>query len=83
MTLDLAGAGNSLSTADIAKIANGSYTAWGYERIFRRPSPAAEVVSVYNLVKAGIPANIGSAGIPTTSMNVSRGPDGGVVSPLN
>lgn len=84
VTLDLAGAGNTLSTADIAKVSNGSYTAWGYERMFRRPSPAAEVLSVYNTLKGNFTvANVGTAGVSLSVMKVGRGSDGGVVSPLD
>ena len=81
VSLDLAGASNTLSSADIAKIANGSYTAWGYERMFRRPSPSADVVTAYNAIKTSVPALLGTTGIPISSMAVARTSDGGVVAP--
>lgn len=81
VTLDLAGASNTLSTADKAKIANGSYTAWGWERIFRKNSASADVQTAYTAIKAAIPANIGSAGMPTTDLFVARASDGGLVAP--
>ena len=83
VALDLAGAGNTLSDADKLKITNGSYTAWGFERMFRRPSASADVQVAYNAIKAGVPANLGTAGLPISTMTVSRGADGGVVTPIN
>lgn len=83
VTIDLTGAGTTLSTNDINKIANGSYTAWGYERMFRHPSVAAEVLSLYNDLKTNLPSNIGITGIPISTMTVARGSDGGVVAPIN
>jgi hypothetical protein len=81
VTLDLAGSSNSLSTADKAKIANGSYTAWGWERMFRKNSASADVQTAYNEIKGSIAANIGSAGMATSAIFVSRATDGGLVAP--
>ncbi|MEI6175409.1 MAG: hypothetical protein WCS43_00840 [Verrucomicrobiota bacterium] len=84
--LDLLGASGSLSAADKLKIKNGQYTAWGYERMFRNTAVADKVVA-YNALKGAIPANIGTAGLPITTvgaetkMNVSRASDGGTVAP--
>lgn len=74
---------NTLSSADIAKITNGSYTAWGYERMFRTSSVSSDAskLAVYNAIKGAIPANLGTAGVPVSSMNVSRPSDGGLVAP--
>ena len=83
VSLDLAGASNTLSTADMAKIQNGSYTAWGYERMFRHTSPSSSVTSLYNNIKTNLPANLGTAGLAISTMTVSRGSDGGVVAPIN
>jgi hypothetical protein len=81
VTLDLAGASNTLSTADKAKIANGSYTAWSWERMFRKSSASADVVTAYGNIKGAIGAVIGSAGMRTSEISVKRATDGGVVAP--
>jgi hypothetical protein len=81
VTLDLAGASNTLSTADKAKIANGSYTAWGWERMFRKNSASADVVTAYSAIKGVIGANIGTAGMQTSEILVARATDGGLVAP--
>ncbi|MCX8496637.1 MAG: hypothetical protein ORN51_10685 [Akkermansiaceae bacterium] len=83
VSLDLAGTSNALSTADKAKIANGSYTAWGYERMFRKNSASTDVQTAYTGIKTAVPANIGSAGLPITDLAVGRSTDGGNVAPIN
>lgn len=73
-----------MSAADKAKVTNGSYTAWGYERMYRRNDvTSGDIKTVYDNVKAALalPANLGSAGIPLGDMNVSRTVDGGIVAP--
>jgi hypothetical protein len=81
VTLDLAGASNTLSTADKAKVANGSYTAWGWERMFRKNSASTDVQTAYTAIKGAISTNIGSAGMPTSEILVARATDGGLVAP--
>ena len=71
-----------MSAADKAKVTNGEYAAWGYERMYRRNDiTSGDVLTVYNDIKAAIPTNLGSAGIALTDMNVSRPADGGTVAP--
>ena len=83
VTLDLAGTSNSLSAADKAKIVNGAYTAWSWERMFRRTSASAEVVSAYGTIlgEAKKAASIGTAGISSDEFLVGRSTDGGTVAP--
>jgi len=69
-----------MSDNDKAKIANGAYTAWGWERIFRN-SNDANVTALYNNLLANVPANIGTAGMKITDMAVGRSTDGGLVAP--
>lgn len=80
--VDIAAGGTAMSTGDIAKIANGKYTAWGYERMYRRNDiTSGDKLTVDAAVRGAIPANIGAAGVPLTSMNVSRPGDGALVAP--
>lgn len=76
ITPDTAG----LSAPDKAKIAYGQYTAWGNEQFYHR-SLDADQLKVFDAITAGIPANIGSAGMAYSEMHVSRTDDGGVVAP--
>ncbi len=79
---DIATSGSTMSAADKAKVTSGVYTAWGYERMYRRNDiTAGDMKAVYDAIKAAIPANLGSAGIALTDMKVSRPSDGGTVAP--
>lgn len=77
----IASSGTTMAAADLAKVTNGSYTAWGYEQMYRRPSLGTDYVTVYDGIKAEIPTNLGSAGVALTDMKVGREVDGGVVAP--
>ena len=81
--LDSIAAGDdTMSAADLAKVTNGSYTAWSYQQMYRRNDlVSGDAVTVYNGIKASIPANLGAAGIPLGDMAVGRELDGGVVTP--
>jgi hypothetical protein len=83
VSLDLGGTSNAMSATDKAKVVNGSYTAWGWERMFRRNSASTDVRTAYSaiLAEAGTAARIGTAGIATTEFNVGRSTDGGTVAP--
>jgi hypothetical protein len=73
-----------LSDADKGKIYNGSYTGWGYERLYRRnDATSGDIVTVYTDIKNAllVPANLGSAGLVIGDMHVSRSVDGGTVAP--
>ncbi|NQX00863.1 hypothetical protein HQ447_09400, partial [bacterium] len=71
-----------MSAADLAKVTNGSYTAWSYQQMYRRNDiVSGDAVTVYNGIKAAIPANLGAAGIALSSMAAGREFDGGVVAP--
>jgi len=75
------GAAGTLTASDKVKLAKGTYTAWGNERMFRRTTASNDVQNAYTAIKAAIPANIGTAGIALTAMNVTRSADGGTVAP--
>lgn len=78
----IAASGTALSAADKAKVTEGSYTAWSYEQMYRRNDiTSGDIVTVYDGIKASIPANLGAAGIALTDMKVGRPFDGGVVAP--
>ena len=73
----------TMSTADKAKVNNGSYTAWGWERMIRKTSMSTgDKKTAYDAIKAAIPANISTAGMQTTELTgVKRSTDGGLVAP--
>jgi hypothetical protein len=78
----IAASGSTLTAADKAKVTNGAYTAWGYQQMYARNGAyTGNTKSVYDGIKASIPANIGTAGIPVADMAVGREEDGGVVAP--
>ncbi len=70
-------------TNDYTPVINGQYTCWGYEHIFTRPSPPANITTFYNALSAALATNIytSSYSIPLALMKVSRSATGGVVSP--
>jgi hypothetical protein len=73
---------NPLSAADIAKIQNGSYTAWSFERFYRLSDAKTTVDerTLFNTVFGNIGANIGSSGLSMTQMTgVDRATDGATV----
>lgn len=77
---DIAAAGSSMSAADKAKVTLGQYTAWGYENMYRRNDiTSGDALTVYNLLKAAIPDNLGTAGIKKSDMVAGRETDGGTV----
>lgn len=78
----IAASGSSMSVADKAKVTNGSYTAWGYENMYRRSTiTSGDKLAVYDGIKAAIPSNLGSAGVALIDMAVGRETDGGTVAP--
>lgn len=79
---DIAASGTAMSANDKAKVTNGSYTAWGYENMYRRNDiTTGDAKTVYDGIKAFIPTNLGAAGIALTDMAVGREVDGGTVAP--
>jgi hypothetical protein len=73
---------NPLSAADKAKIQNGSYTAWTFERFYRLSDAktTADERTFFNAVFGNIGANIGSAGLSMAEMaGVDRSTDGATV----
>ena len=67
-------------TADDAKIQEGLYTNWGYQHLLNATIDADQTAARDALITA-IDANVGSAGLASSSMNVFRQEDGGIVSP--
>jgi hypothetical protein len=71
-----------LSAADKAKIQNGTYTAWTFERFYRLGNAKTTVDerTFFSTVFGNISANIGSAGLTMTEMTgVDRATDGATV----
>jgi hypothetical protein len=84
---DFAAPGNrtfsALSSADKAKVTEGAYTAWGYQQMYARQGTyTGNTKFVYDGIKASIPANIGTAGIPVSDMKAGRPDDGATVQPF-
>jgi len=71
-----------MSSNDKAKVVNGLYTAWGYERMYcKNDSYTGDIKTVFDYIKAEVPTHLASAGLALTDMAVSRPSDGGTVAP--
>lgn len=69
-----------LSAGDQDKIARGQYTAWGNQQMYRRASGlSTDELAVEGSIRTNVPANIGVTGIPSSTMQVTRNVDGGVI----
>ena len=67
---------------DRNKIRLGKYAAWNFENLYTKATLTAAQTTVYNKLKATIPANLGSAGVAIDSnFKVARTTDGGVIAP--
>lgn len=65
-------------------VKNGKYTLWGYQQLYLGRSATTAEITFDTQLRATIPTHMGTAGIPVTSMNVTRtGGDGGPVFPNN
>lgn len=75
--------GFGLSPADEAKVTEGQYTLWSFQRMYRRSdiADADDRKLVYDGIRNNLNANLGATGIPISSMHVTRPLDGGVVAP--
>ncbi len=68
----------------VANVQSGAYTLWGYQQLYTKPSLTTEETAFDTTLRTniGLPANLGNAGIATSSMTVTRfNGDGGVVLP--
>lgn len=77
--LDSLNSSSTLSAADIAKVANGVYSAWSYQHLYYHGSPSTEELAWYNSMKnTYIPAGLVATGNGLTlgQMNTSRPDDG-------
>jgi hypothetical protein len=81
--LDGVAGGNDLTTADRDKIALGRYSAWSFENLFYvgTLTTGSPRKVVYDKLVSVMPANIGSAGVALSAMQVNRTADGGVIAP--
>jgi hypothetical protein len=72
----------NLTGEDLAKVANGAYTAWNFQQLYYVASrPGANTVFTELSTRLNDPAVIGTAGLPLGAMNVDRTVDGGVILP--
>jgi hypothetical protein len=74
----------NLEGDDLAKVANGTYTAWNFQQLYYIASRAG-ASAVFNSIESQLdsvsPNVIGTAGLRTGLMNVNRTVDGGVILP--
>jgi hypothetical protein len=80
--IDVNGPSNTLSTTDKEKCYNGAYSAWNFQQMYRRFGSSAETVTLYNLIAAAVPNNLGAAGLKSGDFKVGRADDGGTMNPL-
>ena len=74
----------NLEGDDLAKVANGTYTAWNFQQLYyiaSRAGAAAVFNSISTQLNTASPNVIGTAGLRTGLMNVNRTVDGGVILP--
>jgi hypothetical protein len=65
-----------------ANVKNGAYSLWGYQQLYRASNATAAEISFDTALRAAVPANMGTAGIPIPQMTVTRnGGDGGLITP--
>jgi len=61
-------------------IQKGAYTLWANEQLYwRSGTNTGDLGTVKDAILAGIPTNLGNAGLDVTTMSVSRTSDGGLV----
>lgn len=66
----------------VDNVTSGAYTLWGYQMLYLANGATAAETNFDTALRAAIPSNMGSAGIPIPAMNVTRiGGDGGLVLP--
>ncbi len=73
---------SSSGITNSAIIQNGAYTLWANEQLYWLTGTAdasTDLGVVKDALLAGIPANLGNAGLDVATMNVSRSSDGGLV----
>ena len=64
-------------------VKNGAYSLWGYQQLYMANSPTLSENTFDAALRAVIPNNMGTAGIPIPQMTVSRtGGDGGPIAPI-
>lgn len=74
----------NLAGDDLAKVSNGTYTAWNFQQLYyiaSRPGAPAVFSSIESQLNSVTPNVIGTAGLRTGLMNVNRTVDGGVILP--
>jgi hypothetical protein len=65
-----------------ANVKNGAYSLWGYQQFYMANGPTAQETTFDTAFRAVIPNYMGTAGIPITTMTVTRSNgDGGPISP--
>jgi len=77
----LAGGAAAMTAGDISKVAEGLYTAWGYENLYRRNDlTGGDAKKIYDDLKTQLQTGLGgNAGLPLSALHVGRTTDGGTV----
>jgi len=66
----------------VDNVKNGSYTLWGYQQLYLAADATPAEEEFDTALRAAVPSNMGTAGIPIPDMNsVREGGDGGPVFP--
>lgn len=67
----------------VANVRNGSYTLWGYQQLYTKPTLTANETAFDTLLRATIPTTLSATtGIAINTMNCTRSNgDGGIVAP--
>lgn len=71
-----------MTAADKAKVYRGAYSAWNFQKFYRRTGVSAETVTLYNSIFTSVASNLGAAGLKNADMKVGRTDDGGVINPF-
>ncbi|MCU0751113.1 MAG: hypothetical protein MUF13_16360 [Akkermansiaceae bacterium] len=63
-------------------VRSGAYSLWGYQQLYLGNSPTSAETTFDTRLRQVVPGNMGTAGIPITTMSVTRsGGDGGPIFP--
>ena len=71
-----------MTAADKAKVYRGAYSAWNFQKFYRRTGVSSETTLLYNLISTSIGDNLGAAGLKNSDMKVGRADDGGIINPF-
>lgn len=62
----------TMTADDLFKVTNGNYAAWSFQQLLKSLTIGGTQSAAIDHIKANIPGNLASAGVPLTSMAVGR-----------